>query len=62
MSQRRIDSLNEAVRRGCGEFGFLVCFCGGDLCICGLDGEVCPGCHECDGDRDYWQQEIVEQD
>jgi hypothetical protein len=26
---------------------FIVCYCGGDLCVCGLDGEDCLGCDDC---------------
>lgn len=58
MSQKYIDSLNEAIKLGCNGFGFLVCFCGGDLCCCGLDGEVCPGCNDCEGTEEDWQQEL----
>lgn len=52
--------LNKVMREGCGGFGFVVCWCGGDLCVCGLDGEACPGCDECKGDFDDWQAELDE--
>lgn len=46
----------------CDGFGSLVCHCGGDLCVCGTDGEPCPGCEECesdyfDEDEDYSDEE-----
>lgn len=31
----------------CEGTGFLICNCGGDLCVCGMDGEPCPGCEDC---------------
>lgn len=50
--------LNEVMSRGCEGYGFVICFCGGDLCVCGLDGQLCPGCNECKWED--WQQEIDE--
>lgn len=48
--------------RPCGGSGFLLCYCGGDFCVCHNHGEVeCPGCPDCepedfDDDRDDgWQ-------
>ena len=39
----------------CGDSGVLNCFCGGDLCVCHNHGEVeCPGCEECGGDDEAW--------
>jgi hypothetical protein len=35
--------------RRCQGYGTLTCYCGGDLCVCGLDGEECPGCPDCEG-------------
>jgi hypothetical protein len=32
----------------CDGWGFLTCRCGGDVCVCGLDGMECPGCEECE--------------
>lgn len=32
--------------------GTLMCNCGGDLCVCGMDGEPCPGCEMCWDDED----------
>jgi hypothetical protein len=53
--------LNEVMSQGCSGTGFVVCFCGGDLCVCGLDGQECMGCHECSRvvDEDWsqdWQE------
>lgn len=34
---------------GCGGSGTLVCYCGGDQCVCHNHGEVeCGGCDDCD--------------
>ncbi len=35
------------IAAGCGGWQVLSCKCGGDLCVCGLDGEDCPGCLDC---------------
>lgn len=32
----------------CDGYGMMVCHCGGDLCVCGTDGEDCLGCEKCD--------------
>lgn len=32
----------------CDGSGILACRCGGDFCLCGTDGEECPGCDECE--------------
>lgn len=32
----------------CDGWGFLICRCGGDICVCGLDSMECPGCKACD--------------
>ena len=49
------------LEEGCGGTGFLNCFCGGDLCVCDLNGVVeCDSCEDCDFDyRDYedWDEE-----
>jgi hypothetical protein len=38
---------------GCGGTGSLNCHCGGDLCVCHYHGETeCPGCTECEGPDD----------
>lgn len=48
----------KSVSRRCEGYGTLACDCGGDLCVCGLDGEQCPGCPDCDlnddADADYF--------
>lgn len=31
----------------CDGYGTMVCHCGGDLCVCGTDGEDCFGCEKC---------------
>jgi hypothetical protein len=37
----------------CGDSGVLLCFCGGDQCICGYHGETeCFGCADCAGEPD----------
>lgn len=37
----------------CGGTGTLTCYCGGDQCVCGNNGEAeCLGCADCD-DSDY---------
>lgn len=41
----------------CNGLGTLDCYCGGDLCVCGMDGQDCFGCEKCedrDGD-DYFE-------
>jgi hypothetical protein len=43
----------EGLDATCGGTGYLHCYCGGDLCVCGNFGETeCYGCEDCDGDRD----------
>ena len=32
----------------CHGYGTLTCHCGGDLCVCGLDGVECLGCPDCE--------------
>lgn len=34
----------------CDGYGSMVCHCGGDLCVCGEDGDQCIGCEKCDRD------------
>lgn len=41
-------NLQQLVEKGCDGWGFFACFCGGDLCVCGADGETCPGCPDCE--------------
>lgn len=37
-------------RERCGGLGWMSCHCGGDMCVCGNQGEVeCYGCEDCDG-------------
>lgn len=50
--------------RTCNGYGTLLCHCGGDLCVCGRDGEECPGCPDCeavereaeDEEEQRWQE------
>lgn len=49
----------------CDGWGGLVCYCGGDNCVCGMDGEECPGCDECRNDDcddadDIYDYEVME--
>jgi hypothetical protein len=39
----------------CNGSGYIQCWCGGDLCVCGMDSVECPGCKECDPDDDDWE-------
>jgi hypothetical protein len=42
---------------GCGGTGNLYCEgCGGDLCVCPGGGDLgpCPGCDDCDGEAEDW--------
>lgn len=40
-------------RYRCGGHGYTRCYCGGDLCVCGNDGEIeCYGCCDCEGEDD----------
>lgn len=46
----------------CGGTGTLYCYCGGDNCVCELNGEMdCDGCRDCqdcdDADDDYEDNE-----
>ncbi len=57
------DSLNMPY---CDGWGTIVCYCGGDLCVCGMDGESCPGCDECkqtddETDEDVYDYELENQ-
>ena len=37
----------------CGGSGILHCYCGGDICVCGNQGEIeCAGCEDCELDED----------
>ncbi|QIX61845.1 hypothetical protein HER32_11900 [Hymenobacter sp. BT18] len=36
--------------RRCHGYHIQSCHCGGDLCLCGRDGEECMGCPDCEGD------------
>lgn len=39
----------------CGGTGSLVCYCGGDQCVCHHHGETdCPGCEDCETDDDSY--------
>jgi hypothetical protein len=52
-----MDSSTErraAERERCGGSGYMNCYCGGDLCVCGNQGVIeCMGCVDCDGDDDH---------
>ena len=37
----------------CNGWGDIRCRCGGDLCVCGCDGELCGGCERCDANNVY---------
>ncbi len=39
--------------------GTISCECGGDLCVCGADGQDCLGCEKCEGrdDQDFDEPE-----
>lgn len=39
-------------RTSCYGNGVIICRCGGDICICGTNEMLCPGCAECEGERD----------
>jgi hypothetical protein len=41
----------------CDGYGSLVCHCGGDLCVCGSDGEQCIGCEKCEREDDYYEDD-----
>ena len=44
----------------CGGHGYIPCYCGGDNCVCGNDGEIeCDGCVDCEPDDidDEWHEE-----
>ena len=36
--------------RRCYGYHVISCDCGGDLCVCGRDGEQCLGCPDCHND------------
>ena len=47
-------------RSGCGGTGYIRCYCGGDLCVCGNFGEIeCDGCPDC---YDYDDDDFDEDD
>lgn len=47
-------------RERCGGGGYIRCYCGGDLCVCGNQGEIdCVGCEDCDPDED-WDDELAD--
>lgn len=40
-------------RDRCDGHGWITCYCGGDLCICGNGGEIeCDGCEDCEPSED----------
>lgn len=41
----------------CDGYGTLVCHCGGDLCVCGDDGQDCFGCEKCDRPDDEYLED-----
>lgn len=36
--------------RRCYGYHIISCNCGGDLCVCGRDGDECMGCQDCHED------------
>ncbi len=42
----------KSLARRCYGYGSLSCHCGGDLCVCGLDGEECLGCPDCEREEE----------
>lgn len=47
------ETIEDGLEDGCGGTGILHCYCGGDMCVCGNNGETeCLGCGDCD-DSDY---------
>ncbi len=45
-----IEVIEPTLKKGdvmCSGTGTILCNCGGDLCVCGLDGSECPGCQNC---------------
>ena len=50
--ERRFYAYPERDR--CGGSGWMSCYCGGDLCVCGNGGEIeCDGCEDCEPRDDY---------
>ena len=49
---------DEPYNRGCGGTGTLICYCGGDQCVCHNHGEVeCFGCEDCSQDERYLDED-----
>lgn len=48
----------------CGGTGFVYCYCGGDICVCHHHGQEieCPGCEDCEGDLDDWDEDWSDED
>lgn len=46
----------------CQGWGIFICNCGGDTCFCGLDGEPCPGCPECQKNIDEDEYQVIGSD
>ena len=48
----------------CGGGGYIDCHCGGDFCVCHNHGGYdCPGCPDCEEERDYdWQDDYDDED
>lgn len=44
-------------RERCGGHGYQHCYCGGDFCVCGNQGEIeCMGCEDCEGEDDDYRE------
>ena len=44
----------------CDGSGYMHCYCGGDFCVCGNQGEVeCYGCKNCERE---WDDDLEEMD
>jgi hypothetical protein len=48
----------------CGGGGHIDCYCGGDFCVCHNHGGYdCPGCPDCEEERDDdWQDDYDDED
>ena len=55
MQDRRVVYVDlDDLEPSCGGKRYLHCYCGGDLCCCGLNGGLpCPGCEDCEPDVDW---------
>lgn len=46
----------------CSGSGIMRCHCGGDLCVCGDDGEQCVGCENCERFDDEYEEDPMSND